>query len=299
MSSLVLELQREAVDSKVLVSDLLRKALIVARKLKIKEFEKWILLELNGYKDDDIPSYRLLRGEIKSFNSYNGIWCPVIFSKSEYAELLSKRKTAQPLSELEDLIKNFGSSGMIHMGYTHEIVKTIMNGTDMSSPPTLVLSITQIVGIVDVVRNTVLMWSLKLEEDGIIGEDMTFSEKEKTSAKSANHTVIFYGNSSNAQVQIGSKDSSQTIEQGIDLKEIRLFLQALKGAVSEIDFKSNNKKDLDNAIHDIETEISSPNPKSATIKKKLISVKGILENAAAGAGGIGLLKLCDWVISLI
>jgi hypothetical protein len=51
MTSLVEELQRDALDSSVSVLDLLRKALVVATKLNIDEFKEWIELELKGYSD--------------------------------------------------------------------------------------------------------------------------------------------------------------------------------------------------------------------------------------------------------
>ena len=65
MSSLVLELQAGALNSSVSVLDLLRKALVVAKKLGVEDFQKWIELELDGYKQIPIPEYRLIRGQAK------------------------------------------------------------------------------------------------------------------------------------------------------------------------------------------------------------------------------------------
>lgn len=48
MASVVIELQREALDRSIPASDLLRKALVVARKLSLPEFQSWIDRELNG-----------------------------------------------------------------------------------------------------------------------------------------------------------------------------------------------------------------------------------------------------------
>ncbi len=63
MKPIVLELQKDSLDQNVRVPDLLRKALVVAKKLKITEFEKWINNELNGYSEsDEIPK--------SSFSSY-------------------------------------------------------------------------------------------------------------------------------------------------------------------------------------------------------------------------------------
>jgi hypothetical protein len=50
---LILELRTDAMESKVAVSDLLRKALVLAEKLEITESQNWIGLELGGY---DVPS---------------------------------------------------------------------------------------------------------------------------------------------------------------------------------------------------------------------------------------------------
>ena len=42
MEGIVLELEREALDENVGIEALLRKAYLVARKLKLTDFEKWI-----------------------------------------------------------------------------------------------------------------------------------------------------------------------------------------------------------------------------------------------------------------
>lgn len=61
MSSLVIELQVEATNSSVSILELLRKALVVAKKLEVKDFEDWIELERNGYTDNQsIPQYRYI-----------------------------------------------------------------------------------------------------------------------------------------------------------------------------------------------------------------------------------------------
>jgi hypothetical protein len=62
MTGIVLELQREALGKGVRISDLLRKVLLVARKLKVSEIEAWVLSELNGYSDGaEIPEYRQVK----------------------------------------------------------------------------------------------------------------------------------------------------------------------------------------------------------------------------------------------
>lgn len=56
--SIILELQRETLSSNSDILVLLRKALLVARKLKLTESEEWINNELNGYKKrEDVPKF--------------------------------------------------------------------------------------------------------------------------------------------------------------------------------------------------------------------------------------------------
>jgi len=53
MQPLVLQLQAECLDAGVSILEVLRKALVVARKLSLTEAQAWIEKELNGYKSGD------------------------------------------------------------------------------------------------------------------------------------------------------------------------------------------------------------------------------------------------------
>lgn len=55
MSGLVLELQKDALNKEVSVSELLRKSLVVSKKLKITHIEEWINNELDGYNSTISP----------------------------------------------------------------------------------------------------------------------------------------------------------------------------------------------------------------------------------------------------
>jgi hypothetical protein len=73
MSSIVLDLQRDMLDSNKKVSNLLRKAYVIARKLEVKDFETWTYNELNGYNQNlEVPLYRTLIGELRYWNPYHG-----------------------------------------------------------------------------------------------------------------------------------------------------------------------------------------------------------------------------------
>lgn len=87
MEGIVYELEREALDENVSVESLLRKAYLVARKLKLSDFEEWINNEQNGYHGE-VLDYRMdlcqyfghkkLKGYADFFNSSSSFCCGVI-----------------------------------------------------------------------------------------------------------------------------------------------------------------------------------------------------------------------------
>ena len=102
MSGIVLELQREALDETVSTESLLRKAYLVAKKLKLEEFEDWLSQEQNGYVGQ-IPEYRSIRGEIKAWNPYHG-WIPVVMS-GKYADEFTKVPEEMQIRQEETLAR--------------------------------------------------------------------------------------------------------------------------------------------------------------------------------------------------
>jgi hypothetical protein len=72
VSSLIEELQRDALDAKVPVTELLQKCLVVGAKLRIQKLTDWARLELDGYKDTPIPEYREVGGFPQAFNPVRG-----------------------------------------------------------------------------------------------------------------------------------------------------------------------------------------------------------------------------------
>lgn len=212
MSSLVLELQREAVDASVTVLALLRKALIVAKKLNIQEFQHWIQNELDGYREgSDLPQYRFMYGELKARNPARG-WIPILIPP-EIHESISRRPVYDPISQIESLIERTRN--------TNSCLATMPSGLDnllrsiSFIPYEMAIHIepSQLHAVLEAVRDVVLNWSLKLEKDGILGEGMTFSPEEKQIAAQQNYkglTQIF--NIGLSQMQNSSSESQSNLE---------------------------------------------------------------------------------------
>lgn len=213
MSSLVLELQQKCVDPNISVSDLLRHALVVSKKLHITNFETWIYAELNGYKDSniEIPKYRILKGECLAYNIYSGVYVPVALSNDDEIDNLTKFKFSNSLPELEFLIKENNNSHL-NLSYHQDIERYLRESTGYDFKYILSVGKSKVKNISDNVKNRILEWSLDLECSGILGENMTFTSKEREIATSKNYTYnYFYSNISDSQIQQNSDNCEQSI----------------------------------------------------------------------------------------
>jgi len=213
MSSLVEELQRDALSPQVSLVDLLRKALVVAKKLDVADFERWLTRELSGYPSTDdytaYPEYRILHGEVRA--AVPGRYIPVIFTGPDAARLnrvYSRMPTARPIAELESLVQAH-PEGLI-ISYTPEVQVQLMKGAGCPEPPALHVPTHQLIGVLNSVKNIVLEWALRLEKDGIVGQGMSFSTEEKQTASSIHYSVTnFYGAITGSAIQAGSPGAPQ------------------------------------------------------------------------------------------
>lgn len=203
MEGIVLELEREALDENVGIEVLLRKAFLVARKLKLKDFEEWINNEQNGYTGG-IPEYRMIRGEYKAWNPYRG-WIPVVLSPN-IAKVLARIPLHNSVSSLWDAYTT--SEGSVNFTVSAEITEFLNESTDgFDTMFSFYSSRSEIYRIISTVRNKILDWALLLEENNIIGEGMTFTDEEKRVAKETkiinNYTNNFYSDVSEIDLQQG------------------------------------------------------------------------------------------------
>lgn len=285
MSSLVLELQRDALDKSVSTTDLLRKALVVARKLKVTDLVDWLTNELNGYPEGaDVPEYRKLHGELKVHNPYHG-WVPLIMADAKQAELLSKRGTSQSISEL-DRIAN-GEGGLVYVRLPKGIENSLMKGMEVPLEPAVILSKTQIHGLVDIVRNTVLEWALRLEEQGITGEGMSFSQEEQRQAGNVTVNVAQLGNligsMQDSQFQQGTTGSTQTYTKALDLEAVARVIGELRARLEEANLEGEEAAQINSDIACVEAQLASPRPNVGIIRESLRSARSILEGVAGSA----------------
>jgi len=256
VSSLVLELQADVLNSSVSVLDLLRKALVVARKLDIKEFQEWIELELNGYKKFPTPEYRLIRGQLRGWNMYHG-WVPISTDNldlEDFYESVCNCSIPQRISELIAFINTENEDLCVQPSYKVESLLVNTVGVRVK----IGISRAGVKGIVEAVRDIILRWSLQLEEDGITGEGMTFSREEKQIAHKSDYSNFIQINIEQTQMQNSSSESRTSTETfNNDLKGANIVNLANKLQDNAQQTASNFSQNINQEIDEITRLITS------------------------------------------
>ncbi|MBT2764045.1 hypothetical protein [Paenibacillus sp. ISL-20] len=298
MESLVLELQREAYHQQTSASSLLRKAYTLSRKLKVHKFTEWAELELNGYKDSkNLPEYRSLNGEIKAFNPYRG-YIPAYFH-AEIESLIKVKEIFSPITEVELLVKQGEEGeGMLMYKFPSEIQLRLMEMNRVDFEVSLHIPVSQFNNILNKVRNIILDWTLELEEEGVLGEGMTFSEKEQQKANESSAPIINYiGNMINSQLQQNTENSVQELKVGeFKVESLVDFLGKLEKFQDEIS-DPELKRELESEIEVLKSQVKSPKPKKSIIREALKSVRNITEGISGSLIATGILHEATAILS--
>lgn len=295
MKSIVHELEEDASNSSVPVTDLLAKAKIVASKLELKEFLSWVNSEINGYRGkDEIPDYRKIHGQVKAFNPYYG-WQTVVIEDPKFHELLATREILQPIGELENVC-DINKSGNLTISLPPSMVKTIVKGMGQDMQVEYFVSKSQVIGILNGVRNGILDWSLKLEEKGIVGSDLSFSRDDKEKAQSKevhyeiNHIENFIG-MGNVHNQ-----GSLTINQGeLPIEEIKDLIRQVEKYSDSITTEETLSAIKQETIK-LKKEIESKEPSQLKLKDLLTSLRSAAEGAAGNLVAQGVIFMIDEIV---
>lgn len=291
MGSIVLELQNEIVSSNCDVVNVLRRAHLIASKLKLTDFDKWIQYELNGYPDQEsCPEYRKIRGSLKAFNPYNG-WIPTLIQNNEFEKKICERKLANSISEIRSLCESSENGLISEFSGEHLALFNKMFDSPLPMRYALHIPTTAVKDIEEKVKNTILEWTLKLEAEGIVGENMTFSEKEKDCAINIPQTVNnYYGNTSvinspsdNVQIVSGSEN---TVSFSYD--KVKDMITEVEKSIGESDLSKDDMETAVELLDDIKSKIEEEK-KPHILKSALVGLKDFLINTGANVAA-GLIQ---------
>ena len=193
MDSLIIELQRDALNEEISVSSLLRKAFVVAKKLKLQEWEKWINSELNGYyhlaeskqvrpenRWEELPRYRWVTVQWQlRLPSQNLI--PLIFKSPQRAEMMSKSPVIELIREIEALLDT--ELYAFPMTIPDSLKLALYEECGGNEPRRIVFK-NELHRIQEAVRNTILEWASELDAKSLRGDGLAFfTQEQKTNIK--------------------------------------------------------------------------------------------------------------------
>ncbi|HCV02137.1 MAG TPA: hypothetical protein DG048_05780 [Pseudoalteromonas sp.] len=277
MSSLILELQADAMNDSVSIQSLLRKAFTIAIKLSIEDSRQWIEAEMNGYNSgSEVPMYRRIKGALKAINPVRGS-IPVQVDDNEMEDTLSVFFFRQSIAEIEGIIGKHDKGFFIP--FTGSQLKSLQDLFGVEYPFHLSFSATSLVRVVDNVRNTILQWALKLEQEGVTGEGLSFSNEEVKKAHMSKNINI-----QNFQGVLGDVTNSELIQNlEMTISESNNF-EELAEYLSKFNVKENDIAELKNAM-----DCDGPIDDTAKIGSNVSSwIGNMCAKAADGSWSISL-----------
>jgi hypothetical protein len=261
MASVVANLQRDILDSKKSVTEILRTAKVISAKLGLSDITTWIESELTGYNiaaGQNVPSYRQIKGgHLEVFNPYRG-W--------EFAGAIDewKSRTSQPISELEELAK--GDTITITPPQPFPLRSFDGLGGHEHFPQQVVFSTVQVRRILEAVKEQILNWAIELEQRGIMGEDMSFDKKEKQKAEQQTFNI------QNFTGVLGDVSRST-----VEIHNYSTIHQLLR----ERGVQQNERNELDNILDELKQ--AEPAAKAGLLKRGKIWIVRNQDPLGAGA----------------
>jgi hypothetical protein len=217
---------------------------------------------------------------------------PVYFEDPKQAEAVSERACGQSIPELEGLSKD-KTEGVLAMPFPKDYETQLVRSLRGLTQPSLHVQRTRVLGIIEHVKTIILNWTLKLEEEGILGEGITFSTQEKAKATSSpvSHVTNFYAPVGQSQVQHDSQGAVQIATGGdvtadsVYIGLVKELVPKVKDAVGKLGLDQSQADEIKSEVETIEAQSRSPKPKRSIIRSSFETIQRILENGAGGAAG--------------
>ncbi|MDE9447494.1 hypothetical protein KKJ04_18320 [Xenorhabdus bovienii] len=224
------------------------------------------------------------------FNPYHGLQ-PLYIRDVKLAEILSTREMGQSVGELDALlIDNKGKT--LHVPFNQNTKNQLIKLMNVPLEPTLLVSHTEIVGILDAIRNEVLYWVLDLESREILGDRMSFTKEEKQAAAQVTYQITNnIQNMNNSQLQQDSAGANQSLVIYDTPKDFGVFIEQFKKIHEKLELDELQRRELNAEVATMELQLKSPNPKQMIISESVKSIRNILEGITGSVIATGLLAL--------
>jgi hypothetical protein len=288
---LIEEIQGEALDASAAVGALLRKVKLAAAKLKLSRIEQWVDHELKGYSGAELPKYRILKGALRVWDEYHG-WQPV-GGDPEMLNLLSTVRIGESIASLEALVKS-GKGGYLATMSPDQlaIISKVTNshvaraGVDISKGA--------VTHIIESVRTLILEWAIALENEGIMGEGLSFTNEERSKAQNSSVAIhiesigTFTGN-------MGAGNISGDITSApMNVEKVRNLVSQIRSQADTLANEGVEATALTAALEKIEGHLAKAD--ETLLRKALGELHSILTKAAGGLVSTGALTLLHQIL---
>ena len=274
--SLILDIQENCLDSNVPVVQILRKAKVVAAKLELEDFLKWLNDELDGYTcdEEELPPYRVSTGEPKAFNTYHG-WRTIQFTNPDHAKMISTATIKQPIGPMEKMMLSQQAGSILIFPYSPEQKTQLSSWLNHPADVRLEVAVGAIIGIIDKVRNILLDWTLKLEKSGVIGEGLSFNKEDKVEATTV--TQNFYAENIAVTGQVHDQANVTNIQNTyhlpLSIQDVVSFTNQTRGVISHL--PDEIQGDVQKYTEQIVEEAKKEKPEHSLIKSLLTSLRTV------------------------
>ncbi len=206
--SLLSDIQSDAVDTRQSVSNVLRKCKILAARLGNNEFNAWVEHELNGYKSEDLPEYRIIN--VKSYGHFDGFGgsglrnavIPPSTIPKKYRESVTREYLMDPISYYEELMSTKNDDVNFQAQWNADLIAyvgdKIYHGMNCMSAWKMIPR-GSIRGLLDTVRNRILSFVIDIEMKAPNAGEAPFDGRPiaDETVKQSFNTIIVHGNVTN------------------------------------------------------------------------------------------------------
>lgn len=224
-----------------------------------------------------------MKGVLKALNPYNG-WIPVVVGNSEIEKKICERKLCDSISAIVELYSDNKSNG-IQLSVPGELVQILNKNSNLfiDTHYTLFVGIHYIKGVIEHVKDCLLQWTLKLEENEIVGADLSFTKQEKDKAQALSQTINnFYGTTnviaaptSNTQIAVG--DNNNVV---FDYGNGENVVTEIKNSIEQEKIAKEDKDEALELLKEINTKIQKKK-KPSIIKSAFVTLKDFLLSVGA------------------
>ena len=283
--TLLREIQAATTDQNVDISNLLRKAKILAARLGNPEFEVWVDNELNGYTDQEsVPPYRILpvtaKGTLSNgFYTWNDFHIMTTFLPEKFKDWGERCYLRQPIATIASLAQRTSLS----IPWPAELAaKYGAQGTNdwQCIKAWSQVNPDDVRGVLDTVRTRLLSFSLRLEAQSPRAGEPD-SEPEQIPPERLRPLVIntFYGSVGN--VAQSSEGFTQSVTVGSSPADLARLVAEMTTHLSELGLDEHQERRARAQIEAIKAELEG-DPDNEIILQSGRTLRNITEGAIGG-----------------